>query len=424
MGFSSRIQGFYNKTTEERREILADILDLTQADISTLKGETAVDEIFEIMIENVVGQVKLPLGVATNFKVNGRDFLVPMVIEESSVVAAASHAAKIARKEGGFNAEYSGSFTIGQLQICHIKDIEMAKRRLVAYKSELLEIANSTNEILCKLGGGAKDFELRVIEGNHDTYLLLHLIVDVKDAMGANAVNTMLEKLKSRVEELSEGTVLLQIISNHATKRTVKVSAVFDKDALGGGDIVDRILCAYDLADNDIYRCTTHNKGIMNGITAVLNATGNDTRAVEAGAHSFAAREGRYRSLTSFHKDSKGNLVGKLEIPLSIGILGGAINVHPTYKLALKILNVQSSEEFANVVASVGLAQNLAALRALVSEGIQKGHMALHARNIAVTAGAKGDEIDSVAEQLINSGTITFDKAREILDKEQEPDVK
>ncbi len=419
MSFSSRIPDFYNKTIEERRKIIVEMLSLSEKDVSILQGKETVEDIFEIMIENVVGMVSLPLGIATNFIVNGKDYLVPMVIEESSVVAAASHAAKIARKKGGFIAEYSGSLTIGQLQICDVKDIEMAKRRLIAYKSELLDIANSTNEILNKLGGGAKDFELRIIQGNLDSYLLLHLIVDVKDAMGANAVNTMLEALKLRVEELSEGRVLLRIISNHATKRTVKVTAVFSKESLGGEEVVNNILHAYDLADNDIYRCTTHNKGIMNGIVAVLHATGNDTRAIEAGAHSYAAKEGRYKSLSKYEKNEEGDLIGSMEIPLSLGILGGAINVNPTYKLALKILDVSSSEEFANVVAAVGLAQNLAALRALVSEGIQKGHMTLHARNIAMTAGAEGEEIEKVASQLIESESITYDMAKRILGTER-----
>lgn len=419
MSFSSRIPDFYNKTTEERRKIIAEMLSLSKKDISILQGKETAEDIFEILIENVVGMVSLPLGIATNFIVNGKDYLVPMVIEESSVVAAASHAAKIARGKGGFIAEYSGSFAIGQLQVCDVKDIELAKKRLIAYKSELLDIANTTNEILCKLGGGAKDIELKTIQGNLDSYLLLHLIVDVKDAMGANAVNTMLEALKIRVEELSEGRVLLRIISNHATKRTVKVTAVFSKESLGGEEVVNNILRAYDLADNDIYRCTTHNKGIMNGIVAVLQATGNDTRAIEAGAHSFAAKEGRYSSLTKYEKNAEGDLIGSMEIPLSLGILGGAINVHPTYKLALKILGVSSSEEFANVVAAVGLAQNLAALRALVSEGIQEGHMALHARNIAMTAGAEGEEVEIVANQLIECGSITYDMAKQILDSKK-----
>ncbi len=419
MPISSRIPDFYNKTIEERRKIIAEMLLLSEHDVSILQGKESAEETYEIMIENVVGMVCLPLGIATNFIVNGKDYLVPMVIEESSVVAAASHAAKIARKKGGFSAEYSGSFTIGQLQVCDVKDIELAKKRLIAYKSDLLDIANSTNEILVKLGGGAKDIELKTIQGNLDSYLLLHLIVDVKDAMGANAVNTMLEALKFKVEELTEGRVLLRIISNHALKRTVKVTAVFSKEALGGEDIVNNILLAYDLADNDIYRCTTHNKGIMNGIVAVLHATGNDTRAIEAGAHSFAAKDGNYKSLSKYEKNAEGDLIGSMEIPLSLGILGGAINVHPTYKLALKILGVSSSEEFANVVAAVGLAQNLAALRALVSEGIQKGHMSLHARNIAMTAGAEGEEIESVAKKLIESGIITYDSAKKILDSEK-----
>ena len=338
-----------------------------------------------------------------------------MAVEESSIVAAASHAAKIARKKGGFIAEYSGSYAIGQIQILNIKDFEDATTNLVNSKNKLLELANSTNKILVDLGGGAKDIEIRKIDGKAGKYLVLHLIVDVKDAMGANTVNTMLEKIKTEVEKIASGEVLLKIISNYAVKRTVRVKAVFDKEELGGEDVVDKIILAYDFADNDIYRCTTHNKGIMNGITAVLLATGNDTRAVEAGAHAFAVKNGRYRPLSKFEKNDEGDLIGSLEVPVFVGILGGAMNVNPIYKLSFKIMNVEEVMEFAEILGAVGLAQNLAALRALSSEGIQEGHMSLHARNLAIQAGAKGEKIDQIVQQMIKEKKISYDRARELL---------
>ena len=416
MPFSSRIPNFYNLTVEERRRTINKLLQLSDEDIKAIEGKDTSYDILNLMIENVVGSLSFPLGIATNFIVNDKEYLVPMVIEESSVVAAASHAAKIARKKGGFKAEYSGSFVAGQIQVLDVPNLESAEKKIQSNVSNLLEIANSTNKILTNLSGGAKEIEIRRISGQLGTYLVLHLIVDVKDAMGANAVNTMLEELKPQIENLTGGTVLLRIISNLADKRYVNVEAIFDKDELGGENIVDKILLAYDFADHDPYRCTTHNKGIMNGIVAVLLATGNDTRAVEAGAHVYATKEGGYKSLTKFSKTEDGDLLGSLEIPLSVGILGGAINVNPTYKAALNILGVSSVEEFACVVAAVGLAQNVAALRALVSEGIQKGHMSLHARNIAINAGAKDEEIEDIAKQMIEEDNITFDRAKEILD--------
>ncbi len=417
MSFSSRIPNFYNLSIEERRKTIAKLLQLSEDEITILEDRSVDENNLNIMIENVIGKLSLPLGIATNFIVNEKEYLVPMVIEESSVVAAASHAAKITRKTGGFKAEYSGSFAIGQIQVINVQDFDLAEKNIQANIPKLLEIANSTNKILTKLGGGAKDIEIRRIKGQFQSYLVLHLIVDVKDAMGANAVNTMLEVLKPEIEKLTEGTILLRIISNLADKRYVKAEAIFDKDELGGKDIVDKILLAYDFANNDKYRCTTHNKGIMNGIIAVLLATGNDTRAVEAGAHVYATKDDGYKSLTRFSKNKDGDLIGCLEIPLSIGILGGAINVNPTYKLALKILDASNVEEFACVVAAVGLAQNVAALRALVSEGIQKGHMTLHARNIAMNAGAKGTKIEEIAQQMIKENNISFDRAKEILQK-------
>ncbi|MHA2256113.1 MAG: hydroxymethylglutaryl-CoA reductase, degradative, partial [Candidatus Heimdallarchaeaceae archaeon] len=323
MSFSSRIPNFYNLTVEERRNTIAKLLELTENEIVILEGKSVSDETLSFMIENVVGRLSLPLGIATNFIVNNKEYLVPMAIEETSVVAAASHAAKIARKTGGFKAEYSGSFVAGQIQVLSVQDFELAEKNIQSNISNLLEIANSTNKILTDLGGGAKDIEIRRIKGQLGSYLVL---------------NTMLEALRLEIEKLTGGTVLLRIISNLADKRYVKVKAVFDKKELGGENTVDKILLAVDLADHDPYRCATHNKGIMNGIIAVLLATGNDTRAVEAGAHVYATKDGGYKSLTKFTKNDKGDLVGSLEIPLSIGILGGAINMNQSYKAALKIL--------------------------------------------------------------------------------------
>lgn len=416
MSVNSRIPGFYSLSVEERRKIIAERCNLSLEDLKCIT-QGVEQEIFEIMSENVIGTAMLPFAIATNFTVNNKDYLVPMTVEESSVVAAASHAAKIARVKGGFQSEYTGSISVGQLQILNVPDMENAKEEIMENKEKLLEIANATNEILVKLGGGAKDIEVRKIEGEIETYLVLHLIVDTKDAMGANAINTMLETIAPEVEKITKGTVLLRIISNYATKRKVKVKAIFDKEALGGQKVVDKIIKAYDLANNDVYRAVTHNKGIMNGITSVMLATGNDTRAIEAAAHAYAARDGKYRSLTYFEKNEDGDLIGELEVPLAVGIIGGAISVNPIYKLALKIMNVKTAKEFAEVVGAVGLAQNVAALRALVTEGIQKGHMRLHAQNIAATAGAKGEEIRKVAEELIKSNNITFDNAVEILNK-------
>jgi len=420
MGFSSRISKFYDKTIKERRKFLSKILNLSEEEISILKGEEFEEEILGYMIENVVGRVSLPLGIATNFIVNGKEHLIPMAIEETSVVAAASYAAKIARKKGGFISEYTGSYTIGQMQILGIKDFEEAKKSIKENQYYLLDLANSTNKILTDLEGGAKDIEVRQVRGQLGDYLLLHLIVDTKDAMGANAVNTMVEAIQPKIEEYTGGKALLKIISNYGLKRMVKVKATFDKKELGGEEIVNKILLANDLADNDPYRATTHNKGIMNGMIAVLLATGNDTRAVEAGAHAYAAIRGKYQALTKYEKNEDGDLVGYLEIPLSIGTIGGAINMNPIYKLSLKILQVTNVIEFTNVVGAVGLAQNLAALRALVDEGIQKGHMSLHARNMAINVGAKGEEIEKIAKQLVQEEKITFDYAKDLLQKLRE----
>ena len=417
MSLNSRIPKFYSFSQEERRNIIASMFNFNKQDLKYLQDQEISDSVFEVMIENTIGKIPFPIGIATNFKINGKDYLIPMVIEESSVVAAASHAAKIARKKGGFIAEYSGSIVIGQIQLLTSEPFEAVKQIISSNKKKIIEIANSTNEFLVKLGGGAKDIEIRRVKGDLREYFILHIIVDTKDAMGANAVNTMLEKLQPFIESIVDCKVLLRILSNYAIKRIVKVKAIFDKELLGGDEVVENILFAYDFAKHDVFRAVTHNKGIMNGIIAVMLATGNDTRAIEAGAHAYASKNGNYSSLSKFEKDENGDLVGYLELPLSVGIVGGAILVHPTYKILLKILNVSTAQELAIVAGSVGLAQNLAAIRALASEGIQAGHMSLHARNLAVTIGAQGEEIEKLASKLIELKEITYDKALEILKK-------
>lgn len=414
----SDISGFYKLSVKERQEFLNNNFDLTE------KEKELLDEFgyftkkdMDTLIENVIGNYQLPMGLACNFKVNDKDYLVPMVIEEPSVVAAASHAAKIARKHGGFHSEKVESIMIGQIQLTNVREIERAKKDILEDKNKLIDVANSQDPLLNKLGGGARDLEIREIETNRGPMLIIHLLVDVLDAMGANAVNTMVEAIAPYIEELTGGKIYLRIISNLATKRIAKCKATFDKELLGGSEVVEGILNAYEFALADPYRATTHNKGIMNGIIALTLATGNDTRAIESGAHSYAAIDGKYSPLTKFNKDENGNLVGEIEIPLALGIIGGMTKIHPMAQLALKILRIDTSEELAQVAAALGLAQNVAALRALAAEGIQQGHMALHSKNIAKLAGVPEDLIDTVAEKMVEDEKIRIDYAKEILDK-------
>ena len=416
---TSRIPGFYKLPIEERIRILKEFADLTDEDIELLRRVGALDlKTADIMIENVVGTFPLPLGIATNFLINGKEYLVPMAIEETSVVAAASHAAKLCREGGGITSIATESIMIGQVQLTKVKDPYGAKMKILENKDEILKIANAQDPILVKLGGGAKDIEVRVV--HHPIagpMVITHLLVDVKDAMGANAVNTMAEAVAPFIEEITGGKVYLRIISNLADKRLVRARCVVPKEALGGEEVVDGIVLAWAFADADPYRAATHNKGIMNGVDAVVIATGNDWRAVEAGAHSYAARWGVYKPLSVWEKNENGDLVGTLEMPLAVGIVGGATKVHPLAKLCLKILGVKTAKELAEIIGAVGLAQNLAALRALATEGIQKGHMRLHAKNIAVMAGATGDLIDKVVEIMIKHKKIRFDFAQEVLEK-------
>lgn len=396
---------------------LLEVTGIPEDELKPLFDPGAVDmEVLDHMIENVVGSMTLPLGIATNFKVNDKDYLIPMALEEPSVVAAASNAARMTIAHGGFKAEDTGSVMIGQIQAVDVPDPLEAKERILKAKEDLIALANEQDPILVRFGGGARDLRVKVIDTKVGPMVITELIVDTRDAMGANAVNTMAEALAPRIEEIAGGRVLLRILSNLADLRVVKSTAIFDKEGLGGEEVVDGIIAAWAFAEADPYRCSTHNKGIMNGIDAVVIATGNDFRAIEAGAHSYAAMDG-YSSLTRYEKSNDGHLIGSIEIPMAVGLVGGATKVHPVARACVKILGVESATELGRVIASVGLAQNLAALRALASEGIQKGHMSLHARNVAATAGARGDLVDRIAKQLIEEKNVKVERAKEILDE-------
>jgi len=418
MSKTSRIPGFYKLTPKERLEKVAEFADLTEEEVELLRRFGALDEATaDRMIENVIGVFQLPLGIAVNFLINGRDYMIPMVIEEPSVVAAASNAAKMTREGGGVYTQSTESLMIGQIQLVDVKDPYGARLEILRNKDEILEIANEQDPVLVKLGGGAKDLEARVIDTRLGQMLIVHLIVDVKDAMGANAVNTMAEAVAPRLASITGGRFRLRIISNLADKRLVRAWTRIPPEAVGGREVAEGIVEAWAFADADPYRAATHNKGIMNGVDAVVIATGNDWRAVEAGAHAYACRFGCYKPLSTWELDEKGNLVGSLEMPLAVGIVGGATRTNPLARISLKILGVKTARELAEVIGAVGLVQNLAALRALAAEGIQAGHMSLHAKNIAVMAGAVGDEIDLVAEEMIREKCIRVDKAKEILER-------
>jgi hydroxymethylglutaryl-CoA reductase len=418
---TSVVSGFYKLPIEKRREFVAKFADLNEDDMKSFSSPldlTTADR----MIENVLGTFEVPLGLAVNFLINNKEYIIPMATEESSVVAAASNAAKIARVKGGFSTTCSEPLMIGQLQLLHIKDVATAAQKIMHHKKQLLALANAQDKILVDFGGGAKDIEVRILDSPLGHMIITHLIVDVRDAMGANAVNTMCEALAPILEEITGGKVRLKILSNLADKRLVKATAIFDKEKIGGDHVVDAFLESYVLAAIDPYRAATHNKGIMNGIDALIIATGNDFRAIEAGAHAYAARNGQYTSLTHYHKDKNGDLVGEIELPLAVGVVGGAANMHPKAKLCRKILGVKSAKELAEVVASLGLAQNFAALFALSTVGIQKGHMSLHAKNIAVMAGAQAEEIEKLADQLVHDGKVKLDYAKELLEKIRKKD--
>ncbi len=417
MSKSSRVPGFYNLPIEERIKIVKEFAGLTDEEVEVLTRTGRLSlELADKMIENVIGTLELPLGIAVNFLINGRDYMVPMAIEEPSVVAAASHAAKLTRAGGGIFTSSTGPIMIGQIQLVNVMSPRKAMYQIMLHKDEILEIANEKDPILVKLGGGAKDLEVRLIDTFLGPMVIVHLLVDVRDAMGANAVNTMAEAVAPYIEKITGGKVYLRIISNLADKRLVRAWTRVPKNVIGE-DTVDGIIYAYAFAAADPYRAATHNKGIMNGIIAVALATGNDTRALEAGAHAYAARFGRYMPLSVWEKDENGDLIGWIELPIAVGIVGGATRSNPIARISLKILGVKSGIELAEIMGAVGLAQNLAALKALATEGIQRGHMKLHARNIAIMAGAVGDEIDRVAEEMVRVGIIRVDKAKEILMK-------
>lgn len=413
----SRISGFFKLSRVDRVKKLKEVTGLGDDDLGPLVDPCNVDMgVLDHMIENVVGSMTLPLGIATNFRVNEKDYLVPMALEEPSVVAAASNAARMTRNHGGFTATDTGPNMIGQIQVVEVASPEDAKTKIMDAKDSLLEYANEQDPILVRFGGGARDIRVRIFDSKVGVMLVAELIVDTRDAMGANAVNTMAEALAPRIEKITGGRVILRILSNLAEFRLVRSKATFDKELLGGEEVVDDIIAAWAFAEADPYRCSTHNKGIMNGIDAVVIATGNDFRAIEAGAHSYAAMNG-YSSLTKYEKSPEGHLLGSIEIPMAVGLVGGATKVHPVARASVKILGVETATELGHIIASVGLAQNLAALRALASEGIQKGHMALHARNVAATAGARGDQVDIIAEKLVKEKNVKVERAKELLEE-------
>jgi len=418
---TSRRPGFYNLNLAERQHQLApgDLLSLEE--FAALTGEGLTVEQADHMIENVVGTHALPLGIALNFVVNEREVLVPMAVEEPSVVAGASFMAKLARAGGGFHASADPPEMIGQMQLLELDDLDAARQALDEAKARLLAEAAEVDPVLKKLGGGPRDLEIRVFEETPiGPFLALHLIYDVRDAMGANAVNTACERLASLVEEITGGRVHLRILSNLADRRLTRASCTIPLSELAFGDfeaeqVRDGIIEAWAFAAADPYRAATHNKGVMNGVDAVVIATGNDWRAIEAGAHAYAARQGRYTSLSTWRSDENGDLVGELEMPMAVGIVGGATKVHPTARAALKLMGVSTARQLAEIIVSVGLAQNLAALRALATEGIQRGHMTLHAHQVAIAAGASGEQVSRLAEQLVREKTVRVDRAEQIL---------
>jgi len=417
MGKTSEISGFYKLSLEDRLEIVKEFAGLSDDEATLVQSIGGLKlELADRMIENVIGTMPIPLGIAVNFLINRKDYLIPMAIEEPSVVAAASNAAKMARVKGGFFTGSTEPIMMGQIQAVDIRDPHGSKMNILSVKKEILAKANEQDPILTSLGGGAKDLDVKVIDTINGPMVITELFVDCKDAMGANAVNTMVEAVAPIVEEATKGRVLLRIISNLATKRLARAKVVMDKDTIGGEEVVDGIVNAFAFADADPYRCATHNKGVMNGIIALGLATGNDTRALEVGAHAYAARTGHYKPLTIWEKNDDGDLVGTIELPIAVGVIGGTTSVHPIAKICRKILGVESALELAEVMAAVGLAQNFAALRALATEGIQRGHMKLHARNVAIMAGAKGETADKIAAKMVEERKVRIDKAKELLE--------
>lgn len=411
----SSIPRFFEKDRDERIRLIRDFAALSDEETEILKkADGGISfENADNMVENAIGTFSLPLGIATNFKINGRDYLVPMVIEEPSVIAAASKGAKAARIHGGFTVKADESFSIGQIQLLGA-DLHSAVAKIQDASDEILNAANSQSSTLSKMGKGAKEITCKEIITDEQSMVIVELLIDVSDAMGANITNSMCEAVAPIIEKITGGDVLLRILSNYSTRRMVYASAVFDKDQTGGEDAVDKIILAYQFAKHDVYRAVTHNKGIMNGSIAVANATGQDSRAIESAANAYAARSGQYTSLTEWSKDKDGNLIGTLELPLSVGIIGGITTVHPIAQICTKILGLTSARELACVIAATGLAQNYSAIRALSSEGIQKGHMRLHARNLASAAGARPEQIDGIVQKMIQDKDISLEKAKKL----------
>jgi len=422
---NSRLKGFYKLSIPERRAMLAELAGLSEEQVQAWADAELDEDVADRMIENVIGRYSLPIGVATNFIIDGEHYLIPFVVEEASVVAAASNMAKRCQINGGFTSNNTDPIMIGQIQVVGCEDPDASQAAILAAKEELIQACNDVDPILVKFGGGCRDVQARIIETESGPMVIVHILVDCRDAMGANAVNTMAETIAPKVEGITGGTVILRIISNLAVHRLARVSAVFtpaemaDKgDASQGSEVIDGILQAYHFAKADPFRATTHNKGIMNAISPIAIACGQDWRAVESGAHSFASHERTYGSLTHWEKDPDGNLVGSIELPMAVGLVGGAVRVHPAAQANVALLGISSANDLAKVMAAAGLAQNLGALRALATVGIQVGHMKLHVRNMAVTAGAEGGEVDIVAARIrAHGGRITQKAVEEELAK-------
>ena len=426
MSISSRIPGFYKMTVEDRKQYIIDLFNLTEEEANQLLNPISLpEETADNMIENVIGTFALPMGLGLNFKINEKDYVVPMVVEEPSIIASASYIAKIVRDAGGFTTEATERIMIGQIQVVGCPDYDAAKKSILNEKEMLIQAANDAYPSLVARGGGAVDLDVRMLNEGESTYsqmLVVHLYVNTCDAMGANIINTMAESLAPVVEHLTSGKVYLRILSNYADRCLAKAKCVIpphllDSEGFSGEEVRDGVIHAYEFAASDPYRAVTHNKGIMNGIDPVIIATGNDWRAVESGAHAYATRNGQYSSMTTWSKDEVGNLVGELELPMSLGIVGGASRVHPMAKVAYKLLNISSAKELAQVAVAVGLAQNLGALKALATDGIQKGHMALHSRSVAMAAGATGEMIDMVAKRLVEDKEIRVGYAKKLLEE-------
>ena len=414
---TNQYSGFHKLTLEKRAQEVAEFASLSSEELDRIVKPGALpNEVADHCIENVIGTYQLPMGIAMNFVIDGQEKVIPMVVEEASIVAAASNAAKMARSRGGFHTSYTGNIMIAQVQVVDISNPYFAFQEILHHKEEILSIANKKDPVLVKITGGAKDINVRVVDSIIGPMVVVHLIVDTGDAMGANAVNTMAEAVAPLIEQITGGTVKLRILSNLAIYRLARATATFDKEVIGGEDVVNGIIAAYAFAEADPFRAATSNKGIMNGMDPVVVATGNDWRGMEAAAHSYMYyKYGKYTSMTRWEKDINGNLTGSIELPMMVGLVGGATKIHPGAQVAIKILGVKTAEELARIIAAVGLAQNFAAMRALATDGIQKGHMKLHARNVATVAGAKGDVLEKVVARMIAEKNINVEYAKELI---------